>query len=78
MQTFDPWSNTGTGWTFMPCTLESFQHAISLALATYRNHPESFSALQQAGMARESSWDQAASQYEQIFEWACLDGPFCG
>lgn len=78
VQNFDPWKGTGSGWTFAPCSVDAFQTAISMALSTYRSHPESFTALQQAGMARESSWDQAASQYEQIFEWAALDAPFCG
>lgn len=78
VQDFDPWKNSGTGWTFSPCSLEAFQNSISVALSTYHSHPESFTALQLAGMARECSWDRAASQYEEIFEWAAVDAPFCG
>ena len=33
--------------------------------------------LQERGMRREASWDQAAQQYEQIISWAHMDPPFC-
>jgi len=69
-------AGTGTGWTFSPCTAEAFQGALETALATLREHPDSFRALQLRGMERDSSWDAAAQQYEQIFAWAKYDQPY--
>ena len=69
-------AGTGTGWTFSPCTAEAFQASLGTALATLREHPDSFRALQLRGMERDSSWDAAAQQYEQIFAWAKLDQPY--
>ena len=43
-------------------------------LETYREHPDSFRALQHRGMERNSSWDKAAAEYEQIFAWAKVRG----
>ena len=34
--------------------------------------------LMRRGMARDFSWNKAAEQYEQIFEWAKTDLPYCG
>lgn len=28
------------------------------------------------GMERDSSWDKAAVEYEQVFEWAFTDPPY--
>lgn len=68
---------TGTGWTFSPCTVDAFISTLGQALDTYRNHPDSFKDLQSRGMVRDSSWDKAAQEYEQIFEWAKVDEPYC-
>ena len=70
-------AGTGTGWTFSPCTTEAFVHAIRNAVETYREHPDSFRQLQHRGMERNYSWDKAAAEYEQIFEWAKIDQPYC-
>jgi hypothetical protein len=29
-------------------------------------------------MKRNSSWDEAAKEYERIFGWAAADSPYCG
>lgn len=42
-----------------------------------RKYPESFQALQASGMQRNSSWDQAAQEYERVFGWAMADSPYC-
>jgi starch synthase len=75
---FNPEDQSGTGWTFQHCDVQGLMHAIGLALFTLQNHPEDFQALQQRGMSRDSSWEMAASQYEQLFDWAAFDAPFCG
>ncbi|GFR41537.1 hypothetical protein Agub_g2250 [Astrephomene gubernaculifera] len=74
---FDPWSQSGTGWTYTSCDPQGLLHATGLALLTYRNHREDFRKLQLRGMQREASWDQAAQQYEQIISWALVDPPYC-
>ena len=46
--------------------------ALKWVLPPSQEHPEAFEQLQRSGMGRNSSWDQAASQYEQIFDWAMV------
>ena len=29
------------------------------------------------GMAKDFTWNNAAQQYEQIFDWAKVDAPYC-
>lgn len=62
---------------FENCEVEGLQHALGTALATLRNHPEDFRGIQKRGMERDCSWDSAAQQYEQLFDWAAFDQPFC-
>eukprot|EP00894_Picocystis_sp_ML_P001817 jgi/Pico_ML_1/52334/g3052.t1 len=33
--------------------------------------------VQKTGMCRDSSWDQAAAEYEKVFDWALTDGAYC-
>ena len=68
---------TGTGWTFSPCTVDAFISTLGQSLQTYRDHQDSFRDLQSRGMIRDSSWDKAAQEYEQIFDWAKVDQPYC-
>lgn len=67
-----------TGWAFSPCDADALKGALWEALDMYRNNPKAWKALMQRGMARDYTWDQAAEQYEQIFEWATTDLPYCG
>lgn len=73
---FHPETQSGTGWTFAFCDAAGLMHAIGLALHTFREFPEDFEGLQTRGMKRDSSWNGAAEQYEQIFEWALIDQPY--
>jgi starch synthase len=76
---FDPFAEggaKGTGWTFSPCDASGLISATGHALQTYREHRDEFDAIALRGMARDSSWEQAATQYEQVFEWALLDPPY--
>jgi starch synthase len=76
---FDPFAEggpKGTGWTFSPCDAGGLISACSNALTTYRDHPKEFEAIALRGMARDSSWEQAATAYEQVFEWALIDPPY--
>ncbi|KAK7828164.1 starch synthase 1 [Quercus suber] len=66
----------GTGWTFSPLTKESMLVALRNATRTYREHKSSWEGLMKRGMQRDYTWENAAIQYEQVFEWAFLDPPY--
>uniref|UniRef100_A0A7R9Z6Q7 Starch synthase, chloroplastic/amyloplastic n=1 Tax=Chlamydomonas euryale TaxID=1486919 RepID=A0A7R9Z6Q7_9CHLO len=74
---FDPWAQVGTGWTYTNCDAEGLTWAVGTAINTLKHHQEDFRKLQLRGMTQDLSWDKAAQQYEQIFEWARMDPPFC-
>jgi starch synthase len=73
---FNPEQQAGTGWTFSNCDVSGLMHATGLALQTLREYPKDFEGIQLRGMQRDSTWNGAAEQYEQIFEWALLDQPY--
>jgi len=78
IQEFNPFAEdgkVGTGWTYSPCDVPAMLDAVDLALTTYRSHPDSWEALMLSGMSQDLSWNKAAEQYEQIFEWAFMDPP---
>lgn len=52
--------------------------ALRLAIQTFREHKSSWEGLMKRGMSRDFTWDSAAAQYEQIFEWAFIDPPYVG
>eukprot|EP00879_Flechtneria_rotunda_P017220 GHRR01018041.1.p1 GENE.GHRR01018041.1~~GHRR01018041.1.p1 ORF type:complete len:421 (+),score=103.09 GHRR01018041.1:241-1503(+) len=74
--TFNPDDQSGTGWTFDHCDATGLMHATGLALRTLRDYPQDFEGIQRRGMERDSSWNGAAEQYEQVFEWALIDKPW--
>ncbi|WCJ28942.1 Starch synthase 1 chloroplastic/amyloplastic [Euphorbia peplus] len=80
VQTFDPFADgglgKGTGWTFSPLSKESMLSALRLAVKTYRDHKLSWTGIMKRGMEKDYSWENAAVQYEQVFEWACIDPPY--
>lgn len=63
--------------TYTNCSAEGLLQSLGLALLTYRNHKNDFKELQKRGMARDASWDLAAQQWEQVFEWALIDPSYC-
>lgn len=74
VQQFNPAENSGTGWTFPRAEAQPFREAMNHAMVTYRQHPDTFRALQRRGMAQDLSWDHAATQYEEVlveakFQW---------
>lgn len=50
--------------------------ALRLAAATYREYKESWEGLMRRGMTRNYSWENAAVQYEQVFQWVFMDPPY--
>ncbi|GLT63661.1 hypothetical protein SLA2020_362070 [Shorea laevis] len=81
VENFNPYagegSGEGTGWLFSPLTKESMLGALRTAMQTYREHKESWEGLVRRGMKRDFTWESAAKQYEQVFEWAFIDPPYC-
>ncbi|GLU21271.1 hypothetical protein SLE2022_374170 [Rubroshorea leprosula] len=81
VENFNPYagegSGEGTGWLFSPLTTESMLGALRTAMQTYREHKESWEGLMRRGMKRDFTWESAAKQYEQVFEWAFIDPPYC-
>ncbi|KAK4489728.1 hypothetical protein RD792_000363 [Penstemon davidsonii] len=65
-------------WAFSPLSNESLLGAIRIAVLTYKEHKSSWEGLMKRGMERNSSWDNAATEYEQVFEWAFIDPPYAG
>ncbi|ONK80542.1 uncharacterized protein A4U43_C01F18980 [Asparagus officinalis] len=80
VENFNPFANEGrgqgTGWTFSPLSKESMLVALRYAMKTYREHKDTWEGLMKRGMSQDFTWDNAASQYEQIFKWAFLDPPY--
>lgn len=66
VQAFDPYSNTGTGWTFDKPDAGGLIHALGNAMWTYRDFKDSWKGIQERGMTQDLSWDQAAKQYEEV------------
>lgn len=57
-------------------TIYICMQALRVAIGTYREHKSSWAGLIKRGMERDCSWDNAAVQYEQVFEWAFIDPPY--
>ncbi|CAL0319516.1 unnamed protein product [Lupinus luteus] len=83
VQTFNPYAEgtndegLGTGWTFSPLTKESMLVALRHAIKTYKEYKPSWKGLMKRGMTRDYTWVNAATQYEQVIEWAFMDPPYC-
>ncbi|KAK7271796.1 hypothetical protein RJT34_27996 [Clitoria ternatea] len=71
---FNPFEESGLGWTFGSAETNKLIDALGNCLLTYRNYKESWEGLQQRGMTQDLSWDNAAQQYEEVlvaakFQW---------
>lgn len=83
VETYNPFavgtdgSGTGTGWAFSPLSKDSMLLALRNALRTYREYKPSWVGLMKRGMTQDFTWEKAAAQYEQVFEWAFTDPPYC-
>eukprot|EP01018_Ginkgo_biloba_P038499 Gb_33234 [translate_table: standard] len=63
---FDPFAETGLGWTFERAEASCLIHALSNAIWTYRDFKKSWLGIQKRGMSQDLSWDNAAQQYEEV------------
>lgn len=63
---FNPFDDTGTGWTFDRADGRALRDAVANALHTYRAFRPSFDAIGQRGADQDLSWDVAAATYEEV------------
>ncbi|WVZ05325.1 hypothetical protein V8G54_018671 [Vigna mungo] len=66
VQPFDPFSESGLGWTFESADSGKLSNALGNCLWTYREYKKSWEGLQRRGMTQDLSWDNAALQYEEV------------
>ncbi|XP_073386022.1 granule-bound starch synthase 2, chloroplastic/amyloplastic isoform X2 [Physcomitrium patens] len=66
VQSFNPFNESGLGWTFETLHVDAFIHALGNAIWTYRDFKSSWKGIQQRGMSQDLSWDHAAQQYEEV------------
>jgi starch synthase len=63
---YDPGTGRGTGFKFREYAPGALVGAVRRALEVYRN-PQSWKQMQQAGMARDCSWDASAREYVKVY-----------
>jgi starch synthase len=61
---------SGTGFTFLDFSLQSFIVALKKVLSMYRRDPKGWEALVKRCMKRDSSWDESALLYLKLYEEA--------
>ncbi|MEJ2513627.1 MAG: glycogen synthase GlgA [Gammaproteobacteria bacterium] len=64
---------TGTGFFFDAATAAALAEALGRAAALLRDDPLTWRRIQENGMRRDFSWDQAAGQYMEVYEKAIED-----
>ncbi|XP_011098635.1 granule-bound starch synthase 2, chloroplastic/amyloplastic isoform X3 [Sesamum indicum] len=66
VQPFNPFEESGLGWTFARADGNELMHALGNCLLTYHQYKESWEGLQKRGMLQDLSWDSAAQNYEEV------------
>ncbi|CAN1146161.1 Granule-bound starch synthase 2, chloroplastic/amyloplastic [Linum perenne] len=66
VEPFNPFNESGLGWTFDSAEASKLVHALGNCLWTYREFKQSWEGLQKRGMAQDLSWDHAAELYEEV------------
>ncbi|KAF8378453.1 hypothetical protein HHK36_029793 [Tetracentron sinense] len=66
VQPFDPFNESGLGWTFEMADANKLIHALWNCLLTYREYKSSWEGIQRRGMKQDLSWDNAAQNYEEV------------
>ncbi|XVF60544.1 hypothetical protein PTKIN_Ptkin08bG0056300 [Pterospermum kingtungense] len=66
VQPFNPFEESGLGWTFDSADVNKLIHALGNCLLTYREYKQSWEGLQRRGMMQDLSWDNAAQKYEEV------------
>ncbi|TQD93221.1 hypothetical protein C1H46_021126 [Malus baccata] len=63
---FNPYEESGLGWTFDSAEVGELIHALGNCLYTYREYKQSWEGIQTRGMMQDLSWDHAAQNYEEV------------
>ncbi|KAL6960778.1 Sucrose synthase [Sarracenia purpurea var. burkii] len=63
---FDPYNESGVGWTFDKAETGKLINALENCLLTYREYKKSWEGIQRRGMTQDLSWDRAAEKYEEV------------
>ncbi|XP_022751930.1 granule-bound starch synthase 2, chloroplastic/amyloplastic-like [Durio zibethinus] len=66
VQPFNPYEESGLGWTFDSADANKLIHALGNCLLTYRQYKKSWEGLQRRGMMQDLSWDNVAQKYEEV------------
>ncbi|GMJ04139.1 starch synthase 2 [Hibiscus trionum] len=66
VQQFNPFEESGLGWTFDSADTNKLINALGNCLLTYREYKTSWEGLQIRGMKQDLSWDNAAEKYEEV------------
>ncbi|KAH7852117.1 hypothetical protein Vadar_020861 [Vaccinium darrowii] len=66
VQPFNPYDESGLGWTFDGAEAGKLIHALWNCLLTYREYKKSWEGIQRRGMMQDLSWDHAAQNYEEV------------
>ncbi|XP_039016995.1 granule-bound starch synthase 2, chloroplastic/amyloplastic-like [Hibiscus syriacus] len=66
VQPFNPFEESGLGWTFDSADASKLIYALGNCLLTYRDYKESWDGLRRRGMMQDLSWDNAAQKYEEV------------
>lgn len=66
VQQFDPFRESGLGWTFERAETSQLIDALENCLLTYREYKDSWEGIQSRGMMQDLSWDNAAKHYEEV------------
>ncbi|KAI3452297.1 hypothetical protein Pfo_008962 [Paulownia fortunei] len=66
VQPFNPFEESGLGWTFARAEANELINALGNCLLTYRQYKKSWEGLQKRGMLQDLSWDNAAQNYEEV------------
>ncbi|XP_062106643.1 starch synthase 2, chloroplastic/amyloplastic [Humulus lupulus] len=66
VQQFNPYEESGLGWTFDSAESNKLIHALGNCLLTYWDYKQSWEGLQRRGMTKDLSWDLAAENYEEV------------
>lgn len=66
VQPFNPFEETGVGWTFDSAESSKLIHALGNCLLTYHEYKNSWEGIQRRCMMQDLSWDNAAQNYEEV------------
>lgn len=67
---YDPSAGTGTGFKFRDPHAGALYHTVKWAMDTWRNHPDTFRAMQKRAMLKRFDWKRSAKEYLTVFKKA--------